>query len=512
MQIDENGRTITSNLGVVTFSEFLWIWNQQQTQMTPRLHVAMSRWISRQAESQHRKLLLLAFRNSGKSTLVGAFCAWSLYRNPNVRILVLAGDFGLAKKMVRNVKRIIESHILTRDLKPVPKEQWASDQFTVRRNAELRDPSMLAKGMSSNITGLRADIVICDDVEVPNTCDTKKKRIDLRARLREVEYVLVPGGLQLLIGTPHNYYSIYADAPRREIGEHSAFLDGFQRLEVPIVNEKGESSWPERFPIHKIEELRSRTGPNKFESQMLLRPRNQVEARLNPDLLRSYDNELTFSQSNSQSILRIGERRMVSASCWWDPAYGEPGKGNASVVAVVFADEEGYYWLHRIQYLTFTVEHRERIDEATQLCRDVAVLARDLHLPAINVEINGIGRFLPSLLRRELRALGIGAAVIEKVSTRQKDMRILDAFDSVLAAQRLWVHESVWKTPFVREVREWQPGLSGQDDGLDAVAGCLLSEPVRLQRLASETAKPSASWTNWRGFGSVVHPEYEFDV
>jgi hypothetical protein len=45
-------------------------------------------------------------------------------------------------------------------------ELWASDQFTVKRPFELRDPSMLAKGVAANITGLRADVVICDDVEV----------------------------------------------------------------------------------------------------------------------------------------------------------------------------------------------------------------------------------------------------------------------------------------------------------------------------------------------------------
>jgi hypothetical protein len=29
-------------------------------------------------------------------------------------------------------------------------------------------------------------------------------------------------------------------------------------------------------------------------------------------------------------------------------------------------------------------------------------------------------------------------------------------------------------------MREWRPGGGGRDDGLDAVAGCLLSEPVRF--------------------------------
>jgi hypothetical protein len=33
---------------------------------------------------------------------------------------------------------------------------------------------------------MRADVIICDDVEVPNTCDTPGKRLDLRQRLSEI--------------------------------------------------------------------------------------------------------------------------------------------------------------------------------------------------------------------------------------------------------------------------------------------------------------------------------------
>jgi hypothetical protein len=205
------------------------------------LHLRIARWLANRWAAGDRELLLMAFRNSGKSTIVGLFAAWLLLQDSNTRILALAAEFALAKKMVRNVKRVIERHPCTQHLKPGRADQWAADQFTINRNAELRDPSMLAKGIGANVTGLRADIVICDDVEVPNTCDTAAKRAELRARLHDIEYVLIPGGLQLFVGTPHNYYSIYAAEPRGEIGEEHAFLDGFRRLELPLLDAKGNS-------------------------------------------------------------------------------------------------------------------------------------------------------------------------------------------------------------------------------------------------------------------------------
>jgi hypothetical protein len=492
-----------------SFPEFVWIWNRSQNLATPRVYARIGTWFDDCYRRQRPRLLLLSFRNSGKSTLVALYAAWRLYNNPELRVLTLSGEFLLAKAMVRQVRRIIERHPLTSGLLPTRPEQWAADQFTVRRLSALRDPSMAAKGIASNITGLRADLVICDDVEVPNTCDTAAKREDLRARLDEIAYVLVPGGQQVFIGTPHTYYSIYADEARREIGESRPYLGGFERLEIPLIDERGRSAWPERFPPEHIEALRRDTGPAKFASQMLLRPSNITECRLDPDRLHRYGEELSYVEGNGVATLSLGERRLVSASCWWDPSFGSVDRGDASVIAVVFTDDVGNLRLHRVAYLCHDPHVREQVDEATQLCRHVCRFVADLHLPSVTVETNGLGRFLPSLLRCELRRAGLRCAVVEHVSTRSKDLRIVDAFDAVMAAGRLYAHESVWQTPFIREMREWRPSRAGDDDGLDTVAGCLLSEPVRLPRFESAEMRPSSR--RWHGMQTVITPGGGFD-
>lgn len=490
------------------FAAFVEAWNAGQGLATPALHREICGWLAGRWAAGERHLLLMAFRDSGKSTLVGLFCAWLLHRDPDLRILVLAADFALARKMARNVKRIIERHPATEGLKPERRDQWAAAQFTVARTAELRDPSMLAAGIGANITGCRADVIVCDDVEVPNTCDTAPKRADLRERLGEIDYVLVPGGLQLYVGTPHTYYSIYAAAPRPDGGGEEPFLAGFERLELPIFDGRGESRWPERFTPERIETIRRRTGPNKFAGQMMLRPVDAAEGRLDPDRLRLYDDELDYAESNGEALLALGGRRLVSASCWWDPAYGAPDAGDASVIAAVFTDEEGHYWLHRVAYLTHDPARAAEVDEATQLCRKVARFLADNHLPGVTLETNGLGRFLPGLLRREIKAAGLACAVAGKASTRAKALRIVDAFDAVLAAGRLHAHRAVWGTPFIAEMREWRPGGKTRDDGLDAVSGCLLDAPVRLSGRAApgDLARPG----NWRPGAAVFVADADF--
>lgn len=486
----------------INFGVFVALWNRMQDMDTPAIHFRMAAWLQEGWESGQTRLLLQAFRSSGKSTITGLFAAWLLYRQPDLRILVLAADTMLARKMVRNVKRIIERHPLTMHLKPDRADQWGADRFTIKRSTELRDPSVLAKGISANITGSRADIIICDDVEVPNTCDTAEKRSDLRERLGEMNYVLVPGGTQLYIGTPHTWFTIYAERPRVEIGEDREFLDGFTRLKIPVTDEKGVIAWPEKYDAENIDHIRRVTGPNKFSSQMMLEPVNIAEGRLDPASFQRYEAQVDYLKEIN--LLSIGDAKMVSASAWWDPAFGS-GKGDGSVLAVVYADETGRYWLHRIAYLKS--DPYGDIDEASQQCRQVAQIAKELYLPSVALETNGLGKFLPGILRRELVRARAACAVREITNTRPKDIRIMEAFDTVLAARMLNVHASVYETPFISEVQEWRPGAKGvRDDGLDAVAGALSQEPVRLKRFHSSGRQ------NWQGSGTIHEANTDFEV
>jgi len=470
------------------FLEFLWVWNRRQRHETPSVHRRIAHWLEARHAAGEARLLLMAFRGCGKSTLVGLWCAWQLARRPEMRILVLAADAPLAVKMVATVRRIIERHPLCRHLLPDVAESWASDRFTVARDGALRDPSMLAQGIGGNVTGSRAEVIICDDVEVAGNCDTPGKRAELRERLAEVEFILTPGGTILFVGTPHCEDSLY-----RNPAEEGAFLRGYRRLAVPVMNAAGASAWPERFPREAIATLRDRVGPLQFKRQMLLQPAAASAVRLDPAAIIRYGDEPAYREAQGRGVMTLLGHRLVSGLAFWDPAYGRPGAGDASVLACCFSDGEGRHFLHRLAYLT--QDPAAALDPATQQCRAVAGILGELLLPSVRVETNGLGRFLPALLRRELALAGVACTVIEHVSVRAKEDRILAALEPALAARRLYAHEGVFRTPFAAEMAEWRPGAAGvRDDALDAVAGCLLAEPVRLVRGIRPLPRPT-----WRG-------------
>lgn len=196
--------------------EFADKWNDILGYKTPHHHYEMLKFLYNVWEKPNHKGLLMAFRHSGKSTVVGIFAAYVLYTNPKSRILVLSAHTILASRMVAHIKNILENHPLCQDLIPKSKKEWSSDKITINRPIGIREPSVVCQGIHGNITGSRADLIICDDVEVPNTCNTQQKRAALRERLRELDFILSPNGTMIYIGTPHTTDTIYRTQDTQE--------------------------------------------------------------------------------------------------------------------------------------------------------------------------------------------------------------------------------------------------------------------------------------------------------
>lgn len=194
---------------ITEFYNFLDTWNSVLGLQTPTHHRRIMSFLVEVYSNDPHRGLLMAFRHSGKSTVVGIFAACVLYLRPNTRILILSAETGLATRMVSHIRNILENHPWCTDLIPPTRKDWASGRITVNRPVGIREPSVICQGIHGNITGMRADLIICDDVEVPNTSNTAQKRENLRERLRELDFILSPNGCMLYLGTPHAYDTIY---------------------------------------------------------------------------------------------------------------------------------------------------------------------------------------------------------------------------------------------------------------------------------------------------------------
>lgn len=469
-----------------TFGYFVAGWNTHQGHETPAVHLEIANFLEEWWYRGDHDILMMAFRGCGKSTLAGLFCAWVLARNADLRILVLSADDRLAMRMVRNVRRIIEHYSMCQHLVPDLPDQWATDRFTVSRITELRDPSMVAAGITGNITGMRADLMICDDVEVPNTSDTADKRAELRTRLQELNFIKSPGGRMMYVGTPHAFDTIYATEVREDLPGHVPFLAGFKALRIPVLDQQGASAWPEKFSPASIEALRARVGPSLFQSQMMLQPVQLTRLHLDPALLQIYDHDVIYTPEIGQT--HIGKASILSGSAWWDPALAT-GTGDASVLAVVFTGSDGHVYLHHLEYIKVDASGPD--DSATAQCKVVAGILKRFRVPVMGLETNGLGQLLPGILRRQMATARAFASVIEVNHRDAKETRIIRAFETLLAARMIHIHGSIVHTRLIDEMRDFRVGRKpGRDDGLDAAAGAITMEPIRLPPFD----RPRAPW------------------
>jgi hypothetical protein len=162
-----------------------------------------------------RRSVVMAFRGVGKSWITSAYVCHQLLLDPSKNILVVSASKGRADDFSTFTLRLIQEIPILNHLLPKESQRFSKVAFDVGPAPPQHAPSVTSKGITSQITGSRADIVIADDVEVPNNSATQNMREKLAESIKEFEAVLKPNGKVLFLGTPQTESSIYNLLPDR---------------------------------------------------------------------------------------------------------------------------------------------------------------------------------------------------------------------------------------------------------------------------------------------------------
>lgn len=157
-----------------------------------------------------KRCIAEAFRGVGKSFIAAVYCTWCWYNNPNLTILVISANKNRADRFSKFVQDLLKTIPILQHLCPRDLSRWSSVQFTVNRSIIDQSPSCMSLGLFGQMTGSRSDIVIADDVEVPNNSATIDARHKLLSAFLELEAIVKPGiGRILVLGTPQSVDSVY---------------------------------------------------------------------------------------------------------------------------------------------------------------------------------------------------------------------------------------------------------------------------------------------------------------
>jgi len=156
-----------------------------------------------------RRAIIEAFRGVGKSYITAAFVVHQLLLDPQKKFMVVSASKQRADDFSTFTQRLILELPICQHLIATSEQRWSKIAFDVRPALASGSPSVKSVGITGQLTGSRADIIIADDIEVPNNSMTQMMREKLGEAVKEFDAVLKPDGKILYLGTPQCEMSLY---------------------------------------------------------------------------------------------------------------------------------------------------------------------------------------------------------------------------------------------------------------------------------------------------------------
>ena len=242
--------------------------------------------IAKHIQHGEKRMIVEAFRGVGKSWITSAYVVWLLYMNPQLNILVVSASKNRADDFTTFTLRLIKEMEILAHLRPRDDQRQSKISFDVGPAAASHAPSVKSVGVTGQLAGSRADVLIADDIEVPNNSATQGMRDKLSEAVKEFDAILKPNGRIIYLGTPQNQESLYNKLPDRGYKvriwparyPNEDQMIGYGDKIAPVIRKEleidgktvGESTDPERFSDFDLMEREASYGRSGFALQFML--------------------------------------------------------------------------------------------------------------------------------------------------------------------------------------------------------------------------------------------------
>jgi len=163
-------------------------------------------------------IMVQAQRGQAKTTITAAFAVWTLIHKPNARCLILSAGGTQANEISTLIVRILMTMEELECLRPDPSngDRTSVEAFDVHYTLKGIDksPSVACIGITGNMQGKRADLLIADDIESAKNSRTALMREQLLDLTRDFTSICTNGRI-VYLGTPQSQESVYNTLPAR---------------------------------------------------------------------------------------------------------------------------------------------------------------------------------------------------------------------------------------------------------------------------------------------------------
>ena len=424
-----------------------------------------------------KRLQIQAFRGVGKSWITGAFVLWTLFNDPEKKIMIISASKERADNMSIFLQKLIIETPWLSHLRPKSDDaRWSRISFDVLCSPH-QAPSVKSVGITGQLTGSRADLMILDDIEVPGNSMTELMREKLLQLCTEAESILTPkeDSRIMYLGTPQTTFTVYKRLAERSYkpfvwpARYPRKITNYEGLLAPQLVEdidKGAEKWDvtdDRFDNEDLIEREASMGRSNFMLQFML-DTSLSDADKFPlkmaDLVVTSVNPSTAPESvvwcsDPQNVIKDlpivglpgdyfyspmqlqGEWGPYTETiCSIDPS----GRGSDETTAAYISQRNGILYLHEMR------AYRDGYSDKTLL--DILKGCKKYEVSKLVIETNFGDGIVSELFRKHLQQTNQRIDVEEVRANVRKEDRIIDALEPVLNQHRLVVDRSVIEWDF----------------------------------------------------------------
>lgn len=431
------------------------------------------------------KLIMLP-RAHLKSHMVAVWCAWLITRHPEVTILYLSATAELAETQLFAIKNIMESSTYQRFFPEFihPQEnlrsKWSNSKIIVdhpfREAQGVRDATIATAGLTTNTTGWHADVIVSDDIVVPENAYTEDGRSSVSKKASQFTSIRNPGGFSMACGTryhPNDIYAVWKEQNYPLYNDEGEQIDTLPVWEVKeyAVEKDNLFIWPRvvrpdgkafGFSLQVLARIKAEYSDTvQFYAQYYNDPNDPSSDRISREKFQYYNPR--FLKKEGSKWYYNGARLNIYAAV--DFAFSLTREADYTAIVVLGIDADGNHYVLDID--------RFKTNKTLEYFKHVADLHSKWKFNKLQAEVTTAQKVIVEAIKDYIKQQGMTLAVVEFRPSKAegtKEERIAAALEHLYDNQKVWHHEGGWTQVLEEELVQARPA---HDDVKDALASAV---------------------------------------
>ena len=485
------------------------------------IHKQLYQWMQNyslygQGEELTSNKLIMLPRAHLKSHMVATWCAWIITRHPEVTILYVSATAELAETQLFAVQNILASSVYQRyfpeyiNPQEGQRERWSQRKLSIdhpkRKSEGIRDATISTAGLTTNTTGWHADVIVADDLVVPENAYTEDGRESVSRKASQFTSIRNAGGFTMACGTryhPADIYSVWKAQEYETYNDDGEILDRKPVWDIRehVVEDNGVFLWPRSirsdgkafgFDNSVLARIRAEYSDKvQYHSQYYNNPNDPGSNRINRNKFQYYDKKYLKQEGGAWYF----KRKKLNVYASIDFAFSLTKKSDYTAIVVIGVDEDNFIYVLDID--------RFKTDKISEYFNRVAQLHAKWEFKKLRAEVTVAQSIIVRDLKDRLREEGLRLSIDEYRPQRRegsKEERIASALEHRYDNGMVWHYKGGYTDVLEEELILARPP---HDDCKDALAS-VVEVAIKPKRSRQDDRPSNVLQFNSR-FGGTVY-------